>query len=446
MRAPGQLVQGSQIPPTTSPPNLAQALLILPIALVLTFAGLVVDWDTSGNAARTFVLACVAIIIGSLVSFIVDGGRSITTLGFFCLPFGAFTGGAGLLGFSAGEVVESASVYLMLASLFSLAGILLFCVSPVGSRAVQHTTVPFNRLHIGIAIFMLGSLLSPFNDKQLGPLPRSLTLAGFTLIGASLAARPTRATSSWVLPVVAVLGGILVYLKLFFGGDGRLQVVSIAVVALAAFNLYQPSHLQKSLVIVAIPIFLVWASVVGNERHAVSNAKRSTSLETGLASVYSPFFTASKILRNDLEGIDPRFPRQYGRTFLESSVTWVPRTIWSGKPVGLGTRLTQVYEPKLLRTGHSMAALAQGEFYINFGVFGLALFLISSVVLVRRVDRLRTADTATSESISYWILGVASFGDYIWVGTFTVMARTGLSLFILFIVFTGERIIRTNGA
>lgn len=62
----------------------------------------------------------------------------------------------------------------------------------------------------------------------------------------------------------------------------------------------------------------------------------------------------------------------YGNQLLGVLLFWVPRSIWSNKPIGSGAFMAEI--TNLDFSNISMNYFAEG--YINFGVFGMFLFLL----------------------------------------------------------------------
>lgn len=72
----------------------------------------------------------------------------------------------------------------------------------------------------------------------------------------------------------------------------------------------------------------------------------------------------------------------YGTQLLGALCFWIPRTLWSAKPIGSGHFVAE-------QTNLSFSNLSMpfwGEGYINFGYFGVALFTIVLAVFIARTD------------------------------------------------------------
>ena len=79
----------------------------------------------------------------------------------------------------------------------------------------------------------------------------------------------------------------------------------------------------------------------------------------------------------------------WGRQLLLPAFFWVPRSVWPGKPEG-----TPVIVAEPLRLDHSnVSCPLWAEGYVNFGVFGLFLFLFVFGWLARRADDFQVQTT-----------------------------------------------------
>lgn len=110
------------------------------------------------------------------------------------------------------------------------------------------------------------------------------------------------------------------------------------------------------------------------------------------------------------------FPSTYGLrdgTDLISAVSSpVPRAIWSGKPAEtpLAVWFRQIYEPKAV---NGWPSGAPGQWYLNFGVFGLVVGGAASGLLVGFLaNRLRAARLVPDEFVlaAVYVLGVIETG------------------------------------
>lgn len=245
----------------------------------------------------------------------------------------------------------------------------------------------------------------------------------------------------------------IVWMQLEFEGGGRLTLAGLGIASLVAWSLVRPRRVQKIAVILAIPIFLVFSGLNRLEKDGARNSGSSGVLTSGdgLSSMYGPLDTWTELVQ-----VDPKEqahvrgasagPR-YGKTFLNTLFLPIPRSMWENKPKGFGAELTEILRPTLLREGriapeHSMAALIDGEFYVNFGLAGLVILPFVMGWFLAVLDRFHARVSAKGlQTVDDWfhatilVCLVSSLGDLFWVGTFTFMSRAGLSAAVAWVVY-----------
>jgi hypothetical protein len=98
-----------------------------------------------------------------------------------------------------------------------------------------------------------------------------------------------------------------------------------------------------------------------------------------------------------------------------------------------------------------MAALINGEFFVNFGLVGLAMLPLALGWFLAVLDRahLRLARSGLRTVDDWWratilVCMVASLGDLFWVGSFTFMARGGMAALMAWIVWRLTTRLRLN--
>jgi hypothetical protein len=270
-----------------------------------------------------------------------------------------------------------------------------------------------------------------------------------------LAASSRRVRMRWYGDVAWVAIALIVpavFLALSFDGGGRLTIAGLGVGCVTAWNLVRPRRLQKTLVVLAIPAFLLYSGINRlNLNDSDANTREVITSGEGLESMYEPLDTWTELAsisdqdltRTRAADIGPR----WGSTFLTTLALPVPRSVWEDKPKGFGAEITEILRPTLLRERriadeHSMAALITGEFFVNFGIYGL--FILPFVVgwFLAKLDQahLRLARSGLRSADEWWratilVCLVVSLGDLFWVGTFTYMARGGMAAIIAFVLW-----------
>lgn len=294
------------------------------------------------------------------------------------------------------------------------------------------------------------------------PQLRALNISLATAVGLAgvvmlvLVASSRRVKMRWHGDVVLVAMAVvipLVWIQLEFEGGGRLTLAGMGVASLLAWNLVRPRRMQKVAVVLAIPLFLIYSGLNRLEKdgNRDTSSKSVLSSGEGLSSMYGPLDTWTELAtvsRDHLEHTKagPIGPR-YGQTFLNTLYLPIPRSMWEHKPIGFGAELTRILRPTLLREKrispeHSMAALINGEFYVNFGLAGMVLLPFVMGWFLALLDRahLRLALTGLRSADDWWratilVCMVTSLGDLFWVGSFTFMARGGMAAIMAWIAW-----------
>ena len=331
----------------------------------------------------------------------------------------------------------------------------LYWPSEAEMNAGARQEVPRSPVNFQItALILVGiSQIPPFRGLGIA-LANAVGVAGVMML--VLAAASRRVRMRWhgdaILVSLAVIVPI-VWVQLEFEGGGRLTLAGLGIATLVAWSLVRPRRVQKIAVVLAIPLFLIFAGLNRLEKDGARNSGSSGVLTSGdgLSSMYGPLDTWTELVQVTPEeqahirgrSAGPR----YGQTFVNSILLPIPRTLWEDKPKGFGAELTEILRPQLLREEriapeHSMAALINGEFYVNFGLPGLVLlpFVVGWFLAV--LDRLHARVSAKGlQTVDDWyhatilVCLVSSLGDLFWVGTFTFVSRAGLSALAAWVVY-----------
>lgn len=325
---------------------------------------------------------------------------------------------------------------------------------PHRRRSVEARPVPTSPVNFQVrALVLLGLSQVPMVKSAAGPIATASGLAGIMML--VLAASSRRVRMRWhgdLLLVALAVVAPLIWVKLEFQGGGRLTLAGLGIASLLAWNLVRPRRFQKVAVVLAIPAFLVFAGLNRSQHnHRDTDSKSVLSSGEGLDSMYGPLDTWTELVTADPAeqtrvGAASSGPR-YGKTFLSTLLLPVPRSWWEHKPKGFGAELTTILRPTLLRekriaANHSMAALSEGEWYVNFGYAGLVMMPLALGWFLAALDRahVRLCEGGLADPDDWWratilVAMVASLGDLFWVGTFTFFARGGLAAIIAWLVW-----------
>jgi len=152
--------------------------------------------------------------------------------------------------------------------------------------------------------------------------------------------------------------------------------------------------LPKFRVAVALTLLLVffsaWGAIrsrpltalLGAELTSAYNAPKDLH-EGYVASVAGPFSTACLVF----ELFPDQEPFRHGKTLMVTLLGFIPRAVWPEKPIGIGKEITRYivgpfYEPS---HGFNVAVTLPGDFYLNFGWFGVVLGGFSLGMVCRTV-------------------------------------------------------------
>ena len=291
----------------------------------------------------------------------------------------------------------------------------------------------------------------------LGPVARAMGLVGILMLALTASSRRLRIrwTGDLVFVALAVAAPVF-WFYVEFSGGGRLMIAGLLVASFMGWNMVRPHRLQKLVVIVSIPVFLLFAGMDRLDRGSGSEGASTSTVVAGgegLASLYSPLRTFGEV-------IEPRTPEQmarlgprYGGTFYNTLLLPIPRIVWDAKPVGFGRGLVEALEERGGSSGHSVAGLIHSEWYANFGYAGLVLMVPTMGVMVAWLDRFhsRIVRARLATSGNWWSAVIlmcisASLADLYWVGPFTWYSRGGLAALVavLMVRVSRQRVRKTR--
>ncbi|MDG4798703.1 O-antigen polymerase [Micromonospora sp. WMMD1082] len=403
--------------------------------LGLGAVGLLIDLGTPDSWGQDAVLALslLSIAFGAWV-FWHHGGPRITAVGVYALASAVFVGFGCLYHVRQAAVTDPGLPFLSVAATCYFGQVLTWMIFwrrwpaprlvPDAARADGRTAgwaVRYGCVLLALAVTI--SLVVP----QRLPLVDSAGFVGVLLVTVGLLRGPA---GRWRALSGALAGlAFVVYFLYLFNGFGRIVIGSLALALLVVMADGEHRRVMKSLVFLgAGPVLLFLAGLR-------ATGPSSAVDQDGFGSAVSPIYSFAELVRLDAAGL---LAPAWGQTFLNSAVALIPRALWPDKPVGFGADLVPLLRPDLAGTEHSSAALWQGEWLYNFGLWGLALMIPVAGLVVRAVDRLyaRAASRplTTPARLSAYVASVlAAVGmfDLVWVGSFTYVARTGGRLLVL---------------
>lgn len=387
----------------------------------------------SGPTAVTIALLGV---VHSAIGFYLHGGSRITAAGvllFGMLIFGYFPTlyYAWLQQDFTPVPYEIRGLSALLAGQF-----VLYAVWSVPDRRVtqiiRHPVPPsawVPGISLGLASLLVGVAIGALEISSLRSLAQPAGYGGIVLIAVSLV-QARRRINLIALTVIASL--FVTFVALLFTGGGRLVLGSLALALTMAIGFtWRPSYV-KAATLAALPPGLALLAQIRAD--SVANPVTGYQ-ESGLESVVWPQRFLFTLMEDSVAGY---YAPGNGETFIASALIWVPREMWADKPVGFGLTLTQLYKPELLVVGHSEAALVQGEFVYNFGLWGLLLAAIVVGFAIFWLDawlvtlhNLHVTSTSILIAQSVGTVLTAGVVDLVWVGTFTFVSRAGFTCAVL---------------
>lgn len=380
------------------------------------------------DAQAAFALG--AVVLGAHM-FWTHGGNHATATGLYGLGILIFTGLAGL--YWSVELRDiSDGLYLATAAGYwtTLAAHLMVLALPrreyrqLGAADPRVTRWGFR---FGAVLTLVGAAI-----MRTGPTEATqFALAGVGMMIVSLILhRPESRGGTVRLAIAGVI--VVASALLIFSAFGRLMLVALGLSAIVAACGRADSRLVKVLTLAGI--IPVTMALVRFREGAQRELGYQGSEVDGLGSAVSPLSTFGRL-------IDQNVSDANGEPFIASLLFWVPRSMWEGKPLGLGSALTAELEPQLLFVGHSMAAQGPGEWFFSFGWLGVIAMVPVLTLGLRLLDRLLShtfgrplesrRDLVLLLAVIFLVCEVPVLA---WSGTFTYTTRGVTKAVIMLIV------------
>jgi oligosaccharide repeat unit polymerase len=201
---------------------------------------------------------------------------------------------------------------------------------------------------------------------------------------------------------LVLLVGVVTFQCLYFGLiTGVRKYLFFLFFALLAVRLLRLGRaaLPRFRVAVALTLLLAffsaWGAIRARPLTALMGAaptsmyNKQKGMEEGyVSSVAGPFSMACLVF----ELFPDQEPFRHGQTLMVTLLGFIPRAVWPEKPVGIGKELTRyVVGPFYEETeGFSVAVTLPGDFYLNFGWFGVILGGFSLGLACRAIKRYAT--------------------------------------------------------
>jgi hypothetical protein len=406
----------------------------LPLATWTGVGLLSVFFVPASGAAATWATAPVAEWIVGLAAigfgcwgFWRHGGRQITAAGLLCLSCAVMVGFAGIYWTIKLSGAFPGSLYAATLICY-LSAIAMYAVFWVGTEAsfpqveppVESESQALWAIRAGLVLVVAGISLAVVHapgDPELG----GVSFDGVLLLALGLVSLPS---SRRLRRLRGAIVGVafLLYYSLIFTGSGRLVVATLGLGVIAVLCRTYRGRLLKSLVLIAAPPALLYAGYIRSKAPT-----SSAEAQNGFDSIVTPLSFFGKLIDLNTSG---QLRLGHGSTFVATAVAAVPRSLWANKPIGFGAVLTQIFVPTLESAHESLAGLAAGEWYFDFGIVGIIVMVIALGAFVALIDRKFLVNLGRPLDAKGPIIGrlclvvlVVGFPDLYWVGTFTYVAR-----------------------
>jgi len=218
-------------------------------------------------------------------------------------------------------------------------------------------------------------------QKPIYQLAYHTLLAGTFLTAWRAFHRQKRGVRAWA-PLVLLVSGEVLFFGVLSGARKWLFYIFFGIVSMWLLRRGSRAlpKVRVALTLVALVVFFsIWGTIrsqpltelVGATGTDPRTAARDPFHMGYFKSVSEPFEVASLVV----DVYPSQKPYAHGRTLLVTLLGFIPRSAWPEKPIGIGKELTRYTDGVLFQraSGHSIAPTLVGDFYANFGAFGVIL-------------------------------------------------------------------------
>lgn len=422
----------------------------------LGLVGALIEGPFRGDNLWTLTALSTVTAIMGLWGFIHSGGPRITAAGMFMISIAVFIGYAGLWWCNfLGRDVPSEMV-LIVGSAYAATLVSYHLFWWPDENRVPKSSNSFNSSNstkwtsfAGLGIVAVSLTAHILGGQSVQVLSEAGTVLGILLFSYGASNYSTRfrifSSSSVVLIILMVL-----FVAIVFDGFGRLPVIALAGSVGVLLTQWSGNRAIKYLAIAAVPASSTLLTALRYWRlDGVSPSLPSEA--TGPDSDVGGLWTYSRLVE-----LGDRLEFGWGETFASTLVAWIPREIWNEKPFGLGFDLTLLLEPQLAPYGHSLVATVFGEWYFNFGWWGIPAFVLMVGPAIRWLDRRQLDDIDNPSQRSFDVMksvlmaaAIGAIPHLVWSGTHTFFARLmalgGLWIILWFFVWVVSRRTQSDG-
>lgn len=393
-----------------------------------------------GPEAHTRALSLIISLTG-LAIFLLHGGARITVTGIFGIAYAIFCGYGGWVVLNTDGPSRGLTTAL-LATAVGLAGSTLLMrplAFPKDQEGIRGGGGPFILLGTAMLfalVLMRNSLPALFAD---GASFMSTTLVGVGIIYG-------RSRRAAILAPVLLLPYVVAYSELFHGSSGRLRLVALAGCLAIVYSARFARNWHKPVMLGLIPPilgYLAWDRLQVQEQMGGAGASVGN---TGLESMVTPPRAFGLLVEAQNNG---RLELKWGESFLSPLTVFLPdawRPEWA--PGVFNYELAAITEPSRYGTGYSTAGSYFGEWWWNFGPFGIFLAALLTGPTLMLLDSLASralSEVSRSARAVVAACAVLAFAgavaDLSWAGPHTWLVRglTRLPVLMLVLLFVAVR-------
>ncbi len=242
--------------------------------------------------------------------------------------------------------------------------------------------------------------------------------------------------------LLLTLAIVILFVGALWSGFGRLLLLQFLTISLffTSFIFTKRMKLIKLLVIFAVPILIGFG---GSLRKEVSITE---AIETGdgAGSAFSPLFDTERIYRDLKNG---SIESVNGESYVAAVLFYVPRSVWTSKPVGFGNQMVKWYfsSSYVIDTGFSLAGLYVAEAIGNFSYIGFLLGPLLMYIILFWINKFygRNYENYNYRTVFNALIALAfmaAIPDFIWGGLQPFLVRASVSALFIFLLYHFLRI------
>ncbi|WP_283642101.1 O-antigen polymerase [Croceibacter atlanticus] len=241
--------------------------------------------------------------------------------------------------------------------------------------------------------------------------------------------------NKWMKFIILGTSLFLFFAIFLWSGFGRLILFQFVSISLFFYTcVFGNLKKIKLLFFVSIPLMIAVGGMLRSDTATISSTIQEGE---GAGSVFSTYRESERVIRDINRN---KIIQLNGESYVAAFLFFIPRDLWSNKPIGFGKQLVEWYQPWLFETGHSLAGTFIAEAYANFGVLGILfspflIFIIISVILrsLNKDTYILTYKDLCNSLIA--ICYLCLLPEFIWGGAQTYLIRSTVAALLIFLFF-----------